>query len=74
MEMSTEYDKPGFRYPPIARGYGFMGDVNTMQELPTCIPTCPTFTSGIGHGAGLAIGVGVVAGVAVGLIALFRKR
>ena len=48
--------------------------VNTMQENLTCIPICPTFTSGIVHGAGLAIGVGVVAGVTVGLIALLRKR
>lgn len=52
----------------------YTAPVNTMQEIPACIPICPTFTSGIVHGAGLAIGVSLVAGVAVGLIALLRKR
>lgn len=63
--MSIEYEKPGFIYPPIARGYGFMGDVNTMQTLPTC--ECQSLSSGVATGVGIAVGVGVVAGVAWGI-------
>ncbi len=71
MEMSTEYDKPGFRYPPIARDYGFMGDVNTMQALPTC--ECKSLSSGVATGVGIAVGVGLVAGTAWGILKLLKR-
>lgn len=69
--MSIEVDKPGFRYPPLAREYGFMDPVNTMQTTSPC--ECQSLSNGVATGVGIAVGVSLVAGTLWGISKLIRK-
>ncbi len=69
--MSVEGDKPGFQYPSIARKFGFMNPVDTMQTTPTC--ECKSLSSGVATGVGIAVGAGIVAGATYAILKLFKR-
>ncbi len=69
--MSIEGQKPGFQYPGIAREYGFMNPVNTMQTSPPC--ECKSVSSGVATGVGIAVGFGLAAGTVWGILKLLKR-
>lgn len=68
--MSIEESKPGFQYPDIARNYGFMNPVDTMQTQPC---DCKSLLSGVATGVGIVLGAGLVAGAAWGIFKLLKR-
>ncbi len=69
--MSVEDDKPGFQYPYIARKFGFMAPVETMQTTPSC--ECRSLSNGVATGVGIAVGMGAVAGAAYAVLKLLKR-
>lgn len=67
---SIEVDKPGFQYSPVARKYGFMDPVNTMDASPC---DCKSLSNGVATGVGIAVGVGLVAGTAWSIFKLLKR-
>lgn len=69
--MSIEVDKPGFMFPPVARKYGFMDPVNTMQEIQPC--ECRSFSNGVATGVGVVLGVSLAAGTLWGISRILKR-
>jgi len=69
--MSVEGQKPGFQYPAIAREYGFMDPVNTMQTTSPC--ECKSLSNGVATGVGIAVGTGLVLGTVWGIRRLLKR-
>lgn len=68
---SIEVDKPGFMYPSVAREYGFMDPVNTMQTTSPC--ECKSLSNGVATGVGIAVGVGITAGAVWGILRILKR-